>query len=548
MEGLARRIASGAEGQPTMDVPTARSELRQFALRHPYALAALAGVFAALGFAPGFDLLVIALYPFVLLIWLLFEAGTKRRAFLIAWAFGLTHFTVGLNWIATAFTYQAEMPAWLGWIAVVLLSVYLAVYPALAGLGAWWIARGRPAAFVLSFAGLWIVTEWMRGWLFTGFPWNPLSSMTVNNGMLPHLTRYIGTYGLSGLLLVVPGMIAMQNRPFEHRRMFWALLAATVAIFVLLFVPKNALGDPLPEAGSRIAIVQPNIGQDIANDAARYEEFFQRMARLSQPDPGAAPFDMIFWPEGAIPDYLQSGYPRRFYMNTTYGASAQLARARLGDIASGGLLITGSQDLLLEDDRLTGARNTVTVVSPDGDRIGNYAKAHLVPYGEYLPMRGLLEPIGLSRLVAGSLDFEPGPGPRSLPLAGEPKMGVQICYEIVFSGHVVDEKDRPDFIFNPSNDGWFGTWGPPQHLAQARMRAIEEGLPLVRSTTTGISALVDADGRVLERLEPGETARIDAILPPPHVPTPFSRFGNWLAILFAGLLIAGGIATARRAR
>ena len=531
-----------------MDPAQTRTTLCQFALRHSFLLAALAGVLAALGFAPRYGSVLFPLIGFALLIRLLFDAGGKRGVFVTGWLFGLTQFIVGLNWIATAFTYQAEMPAWLGWIAVVLLSVYLAVFPALAGLGAWWIARRRPTAFILSFAGLWIVTEWMRGWLFTGFPWNPLSSAVIDNGLLPHLTRYIGTYGLSGALLLVPGLIALAGRIGTSNRAGWALGAVGLAFVAAMFVPKSALSDPLPATGSHIAIVQPNIGQDIANDGARYEEFFKRLARLSQPGPGEAPFDMIFWPEGAIPDYLESGYPRRYYMDTTYGASAELARRRIADIAQGGLLITGAQDLELAGDRLTGARNVVTAIGPNGDRLGDYAKAHLVPYGEYLPMRSLLEPIGLSRLVAGSLDFDPGPGPRSMALPGEPKMGVQICYEIVFSGHVVDRRDRPAFLFNPSNDGWFGVWGPPQHLRQARMRAIEEGLPLVRATTTGISALVDADGRVLQDLGPGEAARIDTILPPPHAPTPFARFGNWLALLLAGLLIAGGIACERRAR
>ncbi len=512
--------------------------------RRPFAAAALAGVMTALGFAPGLNLLLLPLAGFALLLWLIAAADGWRRALTIGWLFGLVHFTIGLNWIATAFTYQAQMPAWLGWIAVVLLSVYLALFPALAGLGAWRIARGRPAAFALVFAGCWIVAEWVRGWLFTGFPWNPLSSMVVDNGLLPHLTRLVGTYGLSGLLLIVPGFAVLWASTDRRGEAFWAMGAASLAMAVLMFVPKTALSDPLPAAGPRIAIVQPDIGQDIANDPARYEEFFARLAQLSQPAVGAPPFDMIFWPEGAIPDYLESGYPQLYYQNANFGGSDAQARGRLARIARGALLITGAQDLELTGDQLTGARNVVTALSPSGQIAGSYAKAHLVPYGEYLPMRGLLEPIGLSRLVAGALDFDPGPGPRTLALSralpGAPKMGVQICYEIVFSGHVVDPADRPDFLFNPSNDGWFGAWGPPQHLAQARMRAIEEGLPLVRGTTTGISALIDADGRILQRIDRGKQARITAVLPPPHAPTLFAQFGNWLAILLAALLIALG--------
>ena len=514
----------------------------------PFLLAALAGILVAWGFAPSFTFLVIPVIGFALLIRLLMLAEGKRRVFVIGWLFGLTQFVLGLNWIATAFTYQAEMPAWLGWIAVVLLSIYLAVYPALAALGAWWIGRGRPIALVLAFAGLWTLTEWLRGWLFTGFPWNPVSSLTVDYGLLPHGARFVGTYGFSGLLLIVPGALALIGSMSLRDRRFMALGVVSLIMLIAAFLPKNLFSDPLPESAPHIAIVQPNIGQDIANDPRRYEEFFQRLARLSQPAPGEAPFDMVFWPEGAIPDYLESGYPRRYYMNTTYGASADLARARIATIVPGGRLITGAQDLEIGSSGLTGARNVVTVIGPSGAIEGSYAKAHLVPYGEYLPMRSLLQPLGLSRLVAGSIDFDPGPGPRSISLSGDPKMGVQICYEIVFSGHVVDAGDRPAFLFNPSNDGWFGTWGPPQHLKQARLRAIEEGLPLVRSTTTGISALVDADGRVLASLATGEEARIDAQLPPAQAATLFARFGNWLAILCGVLLVALGIASARARR
>src|SRR5690606_28821870 len=176
-----------------------------------------------------------------------------------------------------------------------------------------------------------------------------------------------------------------------------------------------------------------------------------------------------------------------------------------------------------------------------------YDKAHLVPYGEYLPMRPLLSAIGLSRLAPGDIDFDSGPGPRTVDLPQLGRVGFQICYEIVFSGQVVDRADRPDFIFNPSNDAWFGAWGPPQHLAQARLRAIEEGLPVVRATPTGISAVIDAQGRVLDSI-PSGAGTIDARLPGAAPPTPFARFSNPLSFLFALVLVAGAIALRRKAR
>jgi apolipoprotein N-acyltransferase len=160
----------------------------------------------------------------------------------------------------------------------------------------------------------------------------------------------------------------------------------------------------------------------------------------------------------------------------------------------------------------------------------------------------LLSAIGLSRLAPGDLDFDDGPGPRTLALPGFGLMGVQVCYEIIFSGEVVDRDHRPDFIFNPSNDAWFGRWGPPQHLAQARLRAAEEGLPVLRATPTGISAVIDADGRLLGSL-PWQTAgRIDATLPPPRRPTLFARIGNILPVAFGFLLIAVAIAVGRGRR
>ena len=166
--------------------------------------------------------------------------------------------------------------------------------------------------------------------------------------------------------------------------------------------------------------------------------------------------------------------------------------------------------------RVDGAANSIFVLGQGGRVVGRYDKAHLVPYGEYLPMRPVLSAIGLSRLAPGDIDFTSGPGPRTIDL-GDPwgKVGFQLCYEIIFSGEVVDRRNRPDFIFNPSNDAWFGRWGPPQHLAQARLRAAEEGIPVIRSTPTGISAVIDASGKV-ETALPWRTAGvIDDRLPLP---------------------------------
>jgi apolipoprotein N-acyltransferase len=162
-------------------------------------------------------------------------------------------------------------------------------------------------------------------------------------------------------------------------------------------------------------------------------------------------------------------------------------------------------------------------------------------------MRPLLSYIGLSRLAPGDLDFTPGPGPRTVDVGGWGKVGLQLCYEIIFSGKVVDEQHRPAFIFNPSNDAWFGRWGPPQHVAQAQLRAAEEGLPVLRATPTGISAVIDARGNLVKSLPWRKAGVIDAVLPPAaNQPTLFARWGNAIPILLGLLLIAGGVVLGKR--
>jgi apolipoprotein N-acyltransferase len=217
-----------------------------------------------------------------------------------------------------------------------------------------------------------------------------------------------------------------------------------------------------------------------------------------------------------------------------------------GDLLLTGGIAVGSRDGV----HVSGAANSVFVIAPGGRIVGRYDKAHLVPYGEYLPMRPLLSAIGLSRLAPGDLDFAPGPGPRSIDLGGEwDKVGFDLCYEIIFSGHVVDERNRPQFIFNPSNDAWFGSWGPPQHLAQARLRAAEEGIPVLRATPTGISAVIDGRGNVVKALPWRKAGVIDAVLPPAaNSPTFFARVGNLIPLLLGLLLIAGGIVLGRKRR
>ncbi len=527
-------------------------KIAQFIANHPRWIALVAGAASATGFAP-LGLWPVTLVCFALLIHLVVQAPTGRRAALIGWLFGVGHFAIGNNWIAVAFTFQAAMPIWLGYVAVVALALYLAVYPALCAWGAWWIGRrvsgiaapvGLP--LVLAFAGCWIITEWLRSWVFTGYVWNPLSAALPLSFVEPPLIRWIGTYGSSGAIILIVGlaMVAASKLRTEHTKWQTAHAPRLVLLALALVFGLYAFFGKTPSLGSEptsITVAQPNRPQN-EKDAPGFEAInFAKLATNSYPLPGQGP-RLILWSEDALPDYLEEGYPWRFYQFQP-GGSASGARARLTTLmGEGDILLMGSNRLVIDKNgQMAAARNSMTAMDANGRIIGHYDKAHLVPYGEYLPLKWLLTPLGLSRLVPGNVDFLPGPGPQTMTLSlnGKPvKVGLQICYEIIFSGQVIDRKSRPDFIFNPSNDSWFGTVGPPQFLAQARLRAIEEGLPVVRATPTGISAIIDADGQIVESLPHRTAGRIDARLPVAKAPTLFARYGNILPVGFALLLIA----------
>ncbi|WP_017665035.1 apolipoprotein N-acyltransferase [Porphyrobacter sp. AAP82] len=530
---MRERLAAAASGVPAL--------LRRF----PALTAVALGLIAACAYPP-LHLWPLGLAALAGFVWLVHSAENWQQAAARGWVFGWAHLTLANNWIATAFTHQAKMPEVLGWAAVPLLCVYLAVYPMLAALAAHGLARKQPMwAFGLVLAGAWIVTEWLRGWVFTGYPWPPLGLMLLGTWDAPGLAGSwlpgMGSYALSGLTLFLAGLFLF----CVVQRQWLALLALALAVVGLMLAP----GTKTPDSALRYTLVQPHIPQSEINDASKFEDQFERLARLTGKGTGSR--RIVLWPESGVPDYLEDGYPARYYTAMTAGGDPDFARRRIGRvIGPQSTLLTGVVNLnigRLPDGRsgAVSARNSVMALDGAGRIRGGYDKAHLVPYGEYLPMRTILEPLGLSRLVAGSIDYLPGPGPRTLDLGRYGKAGVMICYEIVFSGHVASRANRPDYIFNPSNDGWFGSWGPPQHLAQARMRAIEEGLPVLRSTTTGISAVIDAGGIVRGTIAPGKADRLEGLVPAAKPPTLFARWGHALTLAWAALFAGLGIAAPR---
>jgi apolipoprotein N-acyltransferase len=507
-------------------------------IRYPALVSILLGAVAATGFAP------LEFWPLTVLCFagwmaLVHAAPTLRQAGWIGWAFGVGHFTINNNWFQHAFDFQDKMPPVLGYFAAVGLALYLAVFPALAAMLTWRFGRAsRPdLPFALAFAAAWIATEWLRAVLFTGYAWDPLGVVWLPKIGVARLSAWVGTYALSGMTVLAAGSLLLVRR----RPLVPAAIAGLLAFAAVSGSWTNA--PPAPPGGPLVRIVQPNIGQGERGEDDG-ERVLAALAALSG-KPGRTP-RLIVWPEGVVRDFLESGYPSYTYN----GASPLYARWRIARLLGPrDVVLTGGTALRFDKaENVVGASNSVFAITPDARIAGRYDKAHLVPYGEYLPLPWLLRPLGLARLVPGDIDFDDGPGPRNLTVPGFGKIAVQICYEIIFSGQVVDRANRPRLLFNPSNDAWFGRWGPPQHLAQARMRAIEEGLPIVRATPTGISAVIAADGRLIAQI-PHETAgAAEVAIPPALVPTFFSRMGNRVALAVALLFVVLAVAIRRRAR
>jgi apolipoprotein N-acyltransferase len=350
------------------------------------------------------------------------------------------------------------------------------------------------------------------------------------------LTPLIGTYGLSGLVVLLGGAIWLEY----YKK--WLPLAVIIGVTTMLWLLPSSSVPPDPLTIRNVRIVQPNIGQQDKWRPGFDEEAWKRLTALSGPPTGEP--RLLLWPEAAITDPVED-------QRAEGQALAQFQRTRAASLLGpGDILLTGGLAIESRDgEHIDRASNSVFAIGPKGQIIGRYDKAHLVPYGEYLPMRPMLSYIGLSRLAPGDLDFTPGPGPRTIDLGDWGKAGFDLCYEIIFPGHVADELSRPAFIFNPSNDAWFGSWGPPQHLAQARLRAAEEGLPVLRATPTGISAVIDGRGNIVKQLPMHSQGVIDAVLPAAaNSPPLFARWGNIIPLTLALLLIAGGIVLRRKRR
>ncbi len=501
-------------------------------LAHPglrWGLSLLLGAMAAMAFAPFYWVpLLIPAFGGLLLI--LHRRRSLRSALGAGWWFGLGHFVVSFHWIIESFGNQPRTPETLGPPAVLLLAAGMAVYPALAAALARLVARAGAGFLLPALALAWGVMEWARGWLLTGFPWNPLSAVWSGLPEMMQPLALIGPYGLSAVTLAIAAAPALWLPGLGGRRPW--LWPACAALLLSLWTGwgvwriDSAQTRAYPDVTYRI--VQPNIPQREKWDPALRREHFVDYLALSSRTPPPSGRLVIVWPETAITDIHFDRYPGRRTLATRI-------------LPPGGVLITGALRAVETEDGRALPANSLYVLDEDGRIRALYDKAHLVPFGEYLPLRPVFEALGLSKLTPGSLDIQPGRGLRHIDLPGLPAFSPLICYEIIFAGEVAADRPRPDLLINITNDAWFGlTTGPHQHFAQARMRAVEEGLGVIRAAQTGISGAIDPFGRVLGQIGAGRRGTIDAPAPVAlEFSTIYARFGDWpfLLITFFGCLI-----------
>ena len=506
------------------------------------AIAFSAGALSALSMAP-VNAWPVLFLTFPVLVWLVDGSNAARWGGLLSasvagWCFGFGYFLFGLYWVGYAFLVDAKTFGWLLPVAVTGLPAYLAIYTALGAALArlLWV---RGPLRILALAASMTIAEWLRGHLLSGFPWNTFGYALTEPLPLAQSVSVVGIWGLTFLALAIcasPATLADEksDTPAPWRPLVMGLVVlaaffgyglARLATHPTTYVPKV-----------KLRLMQPNLQQDEKFNYTAKNDVMQRYLRLSSratgPESnGIHDITHLIWPEAAFP----------FFLTREPDALAQIADL----IKPNTELITGAVRAASEPgQRVRRAYNSIYVIDGNGSIRGVYDKVHLVPFGEYLPFQSLLEKLGLQQLTKVAGGFLSGDRRRAMDVAGAPKMLPLICYEAIFPGAAVPPGQRPGWLVNVTNDGWFGiSSGPYQHLQQARVLAIAEGLPLVRDANTGISAVIDPVGRIINSLPLGVEGVLDSPLPRAIAPTLYAQFGNYVLILF---LVASLIILAKR--
>ena len=516
------------------DGPSVPARIAVWSLKKRLGGALFLGLLTALAMPP-VHVVPVLVPAFVGLVLLLDTAGGWRQGLFLGWVFGFGFFAGGLYWITEAFLVDIERFGWMAPFALVFGAGALAIETAVA---AALYVRLRPKGWyrIVLFPALWTLSEVFRGWAFTGFPWNLMGSAWAAWDAPLQIASVIGVFGLSALTVLAAAAPVVLFDPEASSKRRRAVAALSIVIPIALFA-HGALRLPTTwtEAGlASLRLVQPNIIQAEKWKRELRAGHVAKQIRMSLGDDGTGsvnppPDDaLVIWAETSVP----------FGLPLQSDVVAALGQA----VPKSGKLIVGAPRPIRQAERPWPVFNSVFVFGSRGTIEQVYDKHHLVPFGEYLPLRRFLQPLGIDKLAQGLGDFSPGPGPRTLELDGYPDVGVLICYEIIFPDAIVSSDKRPEWLLNMTNDAWFGTSaGPYQHYVAARLRAVEQGLPVVRVANGGITAVIDPFGRESGRLDLGRQALLDMALPPPLSPTPFTRFGSLPVVLFSFFILVAGI-------
>ncbi|MDO5758470.1 MAG: apolipoprotein N-acyltransferase [Rhodobacterales bacterium] len=466
-------------------------------------LAAVLGAVAALGQAP-WELWPLTVFAFGGVYGIYSASSGWRGAAIIGLAAGTGYFGVALSWIVEPFLIDMAQHGWMAPFALLFSAVGFALFWA----GAQGIA-GKLGGGALTWAALLTLSEALRGWLWTGFPWAQPGHVLISTPML--------AWASVGGALPLTFAVLIAGAALWHLALGRRRAGATMVVLAGFYAAAPFLNRaPAPGKDAPIVrLVQPNVPQAQKWDPAYMQDHFDRQMEFTQ---AGVPPDLIVWPETAVPALLE-------HAGDLLDAIAGAAR--------GAPIVLGVQ-------RSEGARyfNSLIVLDGQGNRTALYDKHHLVPFGEYVPFGDLLSRFGIRGLAQqAGYGYSPGPGAQVIEMGPLGAALPLICYEGVFPRDVAAAPGRPDFLLLITNDAWFGQIsGPYQHLAQARLRSAEQGLPMIRAANTGVSAMIDAAGHITAEIPLGQAGYLDAPLPPPLAPTLYARSGDWPCLLLLALM------------
>ncbi len=485
-------------------------------VQHYKTSAAILGSLSVLALPPYYILPILVL-SFTGLLFLLNRSKNFKQSFAIGYWFGFGYFAFGFSWIGNALLIDAATFGWLYPIALISSGAFFGLF------------AGFPCSFTVYFKdikskfavfpALWVLSEWLRSFILTGFPWNLLGSCLAFHPVGIQLASIIGTYGLSWLVLIIScaPILALEKHDKKNILITLAIMLTGISTIGIYGIWRISQYDTTKKSDIEIRIVQPSIPQTMKWNKETLEKNLQDYIKLSQTK-GYENKDFIIWGETASPFPLD--------IDTFHRQKVTEA------IPPQGYLITGTLRYMIDKYGEAFPKNSILIIDKRGDIIGEYDKSHLVPFGEYIPMREYLP--SFVRPIANSIaNFLSGSGPSTIKIKNYPSIGSVICYEIIFPHEIVNQNQRPEWIINATNDGWYGnSAGPYQHLVATQLRAVEEGISIVRAANSGISAIITPLGKIQNKIGLNQRGILDDRLPLQlNLYTSYGKSGNKIPLI-----------------